>query len=483
MINPIDQLPYLSLTFGLLALAALGIYYALPHLWQNHWLLVVSYGFCLAWSWPAAASLFLLTAASFLLARRVRPGLPNRGPLLAVGVGLNVLALVFFRSAGFFVAPAVALLARLGLSTQSAGLQLLVPVGLAFYSLQAIAYLVDVSQGKLAPARRFTDFALYLAYFPKLVAGPIERPKPFLEMLARRRQVDNAALSRSLALIVVGLVRKLLIADTLSAAIPAHMWVVPTSLSALELLAWLVVYAFSLYNDFAGYTSLARGVSGLFGIELTPNFNAPFFARTFSEFWNRWHISLSHWLRDYVFFPLSRTLRRRYPGREHWTSAWIPPVATMALSGLWHGLSWHMLLWGGLHGLYQVGERLLLLRFPGGAPAEWRWPRRTAATLAVFALVTLAWVPFKLEPAAALAFWGGLLNWSSLDLQHRRLFIALAVVAVAIALDWMQRRHDDEVAFLRWPRPAQAALLATTIVLVWIVTAGDPPPPFVYQGF
>jgi alginate O-acetyltransferase complex protein AlgI len=473
----------LSWSLALSVAAILAVYYLLPHRWQNAWLLIVSYLCCLAWAWQAAALLFALTATNFTLALQLGPAARGRGGWLAAGVGLNILALAAFRITDFFVLKAVGLMSQLGIPTGAGALQIFIPIGLAFYSLQGIAYLAEVYRGQMPATHRFTDFALYLAYFPKLVAGPLERPQPFMERLARPRVVDNAGLARSLALIAVGAGRKLLIADTLAAAIPAHVWVVPSAFSGPELLAWLVIFAFSLYSDFAGYTSLARGVSGLFGIELAANFNAPFLARSFSEFWNRWHISLSHWLRDYIYFPLSRMLLRRNTDRQYWVNIFIPPMTTMVVSGLWHGLSWHMLVWGGLHGLYQVVERLMLKPRFAGSPAEWPKWRQAAGMLGVFLPVTLAWVPFKLELPAALAFWHALLNWTGFDIQHRRLLVALAILVPAVAFDWMQQLHQDDAAVRQWPRLAQATLLAVTVLLLWIVTAGDPPLPFIYQGF
>ena len=476
-------LPIWSGNFALLVLGTAGVYFLLPPRWQNYWLTVVSFLLCLVWAWQAAALLFGLTVATFVLALRMQPGTPGRGFWLAIGVGMNVAALVAFRAASYFLPQATELLTRLGWPLGAGGLQLLLPIGLAFYGLQSLAYLIEVYRRQMPATRRFGDLALYLAYFPKLVAGPLERPRAFLEQLARPRIVDNEGLARSLTLIVIGLVRKLLIADTLALAVPGHIWSVPAAVSGPELLAWLVVFSFSLYNDFAGYSSLARGVSGLFGIELTANFHAPFFARTFSEFWNRWHISLSHWLRDYVYYPLSRVLLRRFPDRHHWINLVVPPIATMAVSGMWHGLSWHMFFWGGLHGLYQVIERVFLLRRPAGRPAEWPLRRQVVGMLTVFSLVTLAWVPFQLQIPAALTFWQALFDWSSFDFKHRRLVIALAVLVPAAVLDWLQQRYQDEVAIIHLPRLVQATALAMSVLLVWIVTAEDAPLPFVYQGF
>ena len=183
---------------------------------------------------------------------------------------------------------------------------LLLPIGLAYYSLQNISYLIDIYRKQTVAATDFIDFALYLAYFPKLLSGPIERARTFLPKLAQPRHVDNKLLARSFTLIIVGLMRTLLIAGILLKMIFWDAFETPAKYTAPELIGWLLIYSLFLYNDFAGYTSIVRGVSGLFGLELSRNFSQPYFTRNLTEFWNSWHISLSHWLRDYIYFPLSR---------------------------------------------------------------------------------------------------------------------------------------------------------------------------------
>lgn len=472
-----------SFNFVLFVVIALGVYYLLPRRPQNYWLLLMSYLFCITWAWQFALVLLLLTLVNFLLARRLDRYDRNRRGLLWLGIGLNVLTLVFFRTANFFVPEMLALLADAGVSTLPGGLQILVPLGLSYYVLQNISYLVDVYRGQMPAATDFIDFALYLAYFPKIVAGPIERARSFLPLLARQRVVDNAVLARSLTLILIGLVRKLLIADPLAAAILSDVYEMPAKYTPPELIGWLLLYAFSLYNDFAGYTSLVRGVSGLFGIELSPNFQQPYFARSFTEFWNRWHITLSHWLRDYIYFPLSRMLLRRNPSRRNLPNLIIPPMVTMLVSGLWHGFSWHMLLWGGLHGLYQVVERIPSLWRPVVPPQQQPWWRQGVSMGIIFSLVILAWVPFQWGLPGALEFWRALLDWSSAAIRYRRLLLALPLLVLAVGLDWLQYRYQDEVIFIRWPRLAQAALMASSIFLLLFAIQVDQDEPFVYQGF
>jgi D-alanyl-lipoteichoic acid acyltransferase DltB (MBOAT superfamily) len=275
----------------------------------------------------------------------------------------------------------------------------------------------------------------------------------------------------------------LLIADTLSKAIPWDFYAAPAGMGAPELWLWLFAYGFSLYNDFAGYTAIVRGLSGLFGIDLSPNFRWPYFARTFTEFWNRWHITLSQWLRDYLFLPLSRGLLRRHPGRRSWLDWALPPIATMVVSGLWHGLSAHMIVWGLLHGGYLVAERAISLRRRSVPPDRWPLWRQAAGAGLVFLLVTLAWAPFRMPLAPTLELWSSLFTAFTLDVRYRRVALVIPLLLMAVGLDWLEQRREDELVFRQWPRLAQAAILAVLLFFVVLVSQRPEAAPFVYQGF
>jgi D-alanyl-lipoteichoic acid acyltransferase DltB (MBOAT superfamily) len=469
--------------FVLFLFATLIIYYLLPRRPQNYWLLFVSYIFCVTWAWEFALVLLVVTVVNFLLAPRLKQDDQGRRGILWLGIVFNGSVLIFFRTADFFVPQLVDLIGQLGIEAKLGTLQILLPIGLSFYVVENISYLLDVYRGQTEAATDPVDFALYLAYFPKLLAGPIERANTFLPKLRQHRIVDNDLLARSFTLVVVGLFRKVLIADTLSASIPWDVFEAPGNFAAIDLWAWLFVYGFALYNDFAGYTSIVRGISELFGIELSFNFRQPYFSRNFGEFWNSWHVTLSHWLRDYIYFPSLRFLLRRNSSRRNVANLVIPPMVTMLVSGLWHGFSIHMLVWGGLHGLYQIGERILSLSGPVVPPDRRPKWRQILAMGIVFILVMWAWVPFRVEMPMAIEFWKQLLSFGEFSLHYRRLFFAAGYVLASVALDIAQRYYRDEVVFLRWPRLVQAALLATVVFLLLIVSQGDNVEPFVYQGF
>jgi len=474
-----------SAAFAGFTVLVLAVYYLLPRRGQNAWLLLASYVFLVTWAWQFAAVLLAVTAVNYWLGRQVGAQKGRRRGLLWLGILFNVAAILHFKNQNFYLPELLALAGRLVPGgAPSPALLFLLPLGLSYYTLQAISYLLDVSRGLLPASSSPVDFALYMAYFPKLVAGPIERARTFLPKLAQPRVVDNAQLARSLTLIVLGLVHKIVLADTLTAMIPADAFAQARRYSAPEMAVYLVAYGFALYNDFAGYTSLARGVSGLFGIELSPNFLQPYFSRTFTEFWTRWHISLSEWLRDYIYFPLGRALARRFPDRQHVANLVLPPLVTLLVSAAWHATWLHrtVLVWGLLHGGYLIGERLLALGRP--LPPPDRWPRRWqwVGGLTVFSLTTLAWVPFREGSGLGetLIVWSRLVDPRGWAMPDWRLLI---LIALSLGLDWLQWRRRDETVFLSWPLLARSALLALAVaaIVAGLSTGGSP--PFVYQGF
>lgn len=477
------------------------VYWKLPAVLRIPWLLLGSIAFLATWSWPFILVLLAAIGVNYGLGLQI--GQTPRRWLLWLGILFNLVILFVFKYSGFYAPALTAFLARLGIETGAGAIGLLMPVGLSFLTVQFIAYLVDVHHGRTPAERNFLVFALYGYYFPKILSGPIERPGDFFGRLRTAAPPSASRRTRSLTLILVGLARKVLLADSLTALLPADLFTRPALYPGPSLTVWLLAYAFALYNDFAGYTSLVRGLSGLLGIELSLNFRVPYFSRNFSEFWTRWHISLSNWLRDYIFFPTSRLLLKRFPRRSHPVHILVPPLLTMLVSGLWHGLSWNMLFWGGLHGLYLILERIASLR-GHNAPAEWPRGRQVLAALGVFVCVSFAWLPFRMEIGAAGQYLQALFSPVNWPLADYKIYLARFLAAnryspetwmpwifpllqttvfliPALALDWIQYR--DELAFLKW-RPwlqgMSLAFLALALLLLSLTEAGA---PFVYQGF
>jgi D-alanyl-lipoteichoic acid acyltransferase DltB (MBOAT superfamily) len=461
----------ISLEFLLLTLITALVYYILSPRIQIFWLLAVSYFFYATWSWVYVAILLSFTVLNFFLAQKIETS--RSRSLLSLGIMINAGSLVSLK---FLAGPyAGTVLEQIG-SSRFTGI--LLPIGFSFYILQLISYLTDVQRGQIEAERDLARFGLYLAYFPKLLAGPIERAKNFLPQLKRDRVVDRQSIEQGLYLILLGLIRKIVIADHLSALRPADLFSEPENFTSLERAVWLLVFGFILYNDFAGYTSIVRGISFLLGIQLSPNFKQPFLARSFSDFWTRWHITLSEWLRDYIFYPVRRSLlQARLPG---WTALIVPPLVTMLVSGYWHGASLALLLWGFLHGLYLVVEQFLQQSklLPSGGT------RARLYSLLVFLLVTLAWIPFNTPSArAALRYMEGFLPPYSAGLGQL-IVPDILLILFSFWLDRQEQTHSDLAFPRQWTPVRQSWSAAAAILLLFLFSgASEDLSRFVYEFF
>ncbi|MDO8755485.1 MAG: MBOAT family O-acyltransferase, partial [Anaerolineales bacterium] len=328
------------------------------------------------------------------------------------------------------------------------------------------------------PSTNFVDFALYLAWFPKMISGPLELGRKFLPLLAEKRTLDNAALARSLTLILVGLFRASILAGALALLLPSKALNDPLA-HGNPVLLWAVFnYMFYLYNQFAGYSDIARGVSGLFGIPLTRNFAQPFFSKDFSDFWKRWHISLSSWLQAYVYMPISRAFLRRNPSRSNVPNLIVPPLVTMLVSGLWHGAESHLLVWGILMGLFIMLENVRNLSRPANYAASLPLWRKILGRIFLIGCLFAATVPFLLDLTESRFFLRqALLGWDGVPLDPR----PIAILAISLLLDWVQYHPDDELVFLKWPTWAQTILVATIPLAVIIIDQLQSAPPiFIY---
>ena len=450
---------FASLEFFVFLALVLPAYYALEQRWQNRLLFVAGYFFYGWWDWRFLGLIGISTICDYLVGlglARLGPEDRRRRWLLAASLSLNLGLLGAFKYFDFFAASAVRLLEGLGFAADPVTLHVVLPVGISFYTFQSMAYTIDVYRGRTPAVRSFVDLALYVNYFPQLVAGPIERAQSLLPQLTSRRVVTARHLAEGGVLILLGLFRKVVIADTVAPFVQAA-FAHPDAYSSSGLLVATLLFSLQIYGDFAGYSDIARGTSKLMGIELMRNFEQPYFSTSITEFWRRWHVSLSTWLRDYLYVPLG--------GSRHGTArTYRNLLLTMLLGGLWHGAAWGFVLWGALHGLYLAVHKLVSAARPPAADAA--APLRVAKGVALFVLVSLTWIPFR-EPdgGRALHFLSRLLAWDGplLDLANPGKVLqpglALVLAAVAtIAIDLPIRRSGDHEVFLRWPMLARASL-------------------------
>jgi alginate O-acetyltransferase complex protein AlgI len=363
-------------------------------------MLAASYVFYAGWGWRYAALLAGSTLVNYVVGRalgRAAARGKRRSWLVALGVAANLGALAWFKLYGFFLTTVDDLLHVFGIQARMPFLEILVPVGISFFTFRAVSYIVDAYRGRVASAG-LLDFALYMAFFPYLAAGPIVRPGELLPQLRSPRDPRRLDASRAFFLILGGLAKKVVIADFLARSIVDGVFGTPGQFSSLEVLTGIYAYAVQIYCDFSAYTDIAIGVALLLGFRFPENFNAPYTARSFRDFWRRWHITLSRFLRDYVYVPLGGN-------RGSNGSTYRNIMITMLLGGLWHGAAWTFVCWGGLHGLALMAEHALAARRRARRLPE-RVPGRGVRVLqraGVFHFVCLAWVLFRADSLGT--FW------------------------------------------------------------------------------
>ncbi len=321
---------------------------------QNRLLLAASYLFYGWWDWRFLGLMLLSSSIDYFcglgLGRTDDPS--KRKRLLWTSMTANLVILGFFKYFNFFIDSLDSGLDRAGVDWLAPSLGIVLPVGISFYTFQSMSYGIDVYRRELKPIRSFFDFALFVSYFPQLVAGPIERATALAPQITTPRlRPDKTKVVEACSLILVGLVKKVVVAD-LAAEVANDVFSRSGEAGFFELLIGVYCFAIQIYGDFSGYSDMARGVSRLLGIELMENFKQPYFSATITDFWRRWHISLSQWLRDYLYIPLGGN--RKGPRRTY-----INLGVTMLLGGLWHGAAWTFVVWGALQGLYLMGERAM----------------------------------------------------------------------------------------------------------------------------
>ncbi len=438
-------------------------------------LLVESYVFYAAWDPVFVVLLWASTVVDWCVAKAMSAAEERRRRKLLLGVSLvfNLGLLGYFKYAGFVQRTVASLLGAVGVDWTPTPLSIALPIGISFYTFMTISYTIDVYLRRSAPARSFLDYALYVTFFPHLVSGPIVRASELVPQFETPRQATGPQFGWGLALLVMGLFEKVVIADGFFAPVVDRVYAVDAVVGTAD--AWIGTLAFAgqIACDFAGYSTCAIGVALCLGFYLPENFRFPYAAVGFSDFWRRWHISLSTWLRDYVYIPLGGS--RRGPTRTH-----ANLVATMLIGGLWHGASWTFVVWGGLHGLYLVIEHGLKRVVP-----PWRalqsTPVRMLLALLTFAAVCVTWVFFRatsFDQAFALV---AAMAGRNLAPWHAELAFALVPLVGLLGVHGALRARGLEDAVERLPWAVTATLLAAMTLALALFPGVDR--AFIYFQF
>jgi alginate O-acetyltransferase complex protein AlgI len=458
--------------------------------WARGWvrivlLLVASYGFYAHWDWRYLPLIFGSATVDFYLARAIdRQADPTRRRRLLIGTMVLNLGFLSLFKYDQFLLENLAVLRGLFDPAGTAGggatvARLLPPVGISFFTFESMSYVFDVYRRRLRPHDSYLRYLLFVSFFPHLVAGPIVRAGDLLPQLARPAALTHAASGEGLFLIAVGLLKKVVIADQLAVQLVDRVFDHPQSYSALEVGAAVYGYAVQIYCDFSGYSDIAIGSALLLGIRFPKNFEAPYQAQNLTDFWRRWHISLSTWLRDYLYIPLGGSRRgslRTYRNL----------LLTMVLGGLWHGASWTFVFWGLLHGLGLAVTRAWQRRSPETGAGRDESPSvmsRTVKVVLTFHYVCLCWVFFRAESfsQALLVFQ----RIASLGLGHANLpWVVLVLLALGLGSHGLPRRRFIALrqAFSSWSAPLQGLCLFAVALVVHEASVAQAV-PFVYFQF
>ncbi|BFU93636.1 MAG: Membrane bound O-acyl transferase MBOAT family protein [Nitrospira sp.] len=439
--------------------------------WRELALLVSSYLFYMSWNWRYAGLLALSTVVDYTVGRLiVQESRPNvRRAILIASLCSNLGMLCVFKYYNFFVELAGPTMIFLGLDISFLKHELLLPVGISFYTFQTMSYTIDLYRGEKVLERDFLKFAVFVAFFPQLVAGPIVRAKQFLPQLHRLPLVTPERVQDGFLLVFRGLFKKIVIADLLGLLAVDKVFANPAAFSSWDLIIALYAYAFQIYNDFSGYSDIAIGLARILGFDLPKNFDRPYLSQSVREFWTRWHISLSTWLRDYLYISLGGN--RGTPWRAR-----VNLMITMLLGGLWHGAALHFIVWGAYHGFL-----LILWRDKGGGPTLSRWWITVRKQLICFHLIVFGWLLFRVQDLSELVRYIESVLRNGWGTQFHGIFYAILGLAILLHIVPIERVQKVESQFLRLPVPVQASAYAMLLVLFCGFTLESP--AFIYFQF
>ena len=380
---------FVELRFFLFFAVVLAVYWSLrSNSWRKWFILVASYYFYGSWDWRFAVMLFVLSSLDWYFALRISQTEVQRTRKIFVtaSVAMNLSVLAFFKYFHFFVGSAIAMAHGFHLRLDEPTIRIILPVGVSFFTFQSLSYTIDVYRKEIPPVEGLRDYLVFSSFFPQLVAGPIVRPKYFVPQLASLRSISVDDVKAMLYLFLLGYIKKTCIADNISPFVD-QVFGHPAAYSAFASMTATWLYTIQIFCDFAGYSDMAIAVAGLIGFKLVLNFDAPYLADSIQDFWRRWHISLSTWIRDYIYFSLGGG-RMKYR-----VLVYRNLLITMLAGGLWHGAAWTFVAWGGAHGAAQVVHQEFKRHLPP-TPAQEPW-RRIASWFLTLNFVCLTWILFR----------------------------------------------------------------------------------------
>src|SRR5690606_29524508 len=464
------------------------VYWALgrkSYKWQNLFLLAASYFFYGCWDWRFVFLLAFSTALDYYSGLKIYDSQNKaaRKTWLILSVGLNLGFLGFFKYYNFFIDSFADLLRNFGFEPHYSTLNIILPVGISFYTFHGLSYVFDIYNNRIKPTRNIVDYTLFVSFFPLLVAGPIERATHLLPQIEKARKFNYQNLVDGLRQILWGLFKKMVIAD--NAAIYANqIFANSDTASGSDLFLGAIFFTFQIYGDFSGYSDIALGTARMLGFDLLKNFNFPYFSRDIAEFWRRWHISLSSWFKDYLYIPLGGSKGGNWMRIRN-------TFIIFLVSGFWHGANWTFIVWGGLNALFILPSIILKTnRNNLDVVAKGRiFPsiKEGIQMLITFHLAVFAWIFFRAESVShAFSYIQNMFSSSLLSMPtlNKSALATLVLIAFLVFVEWVGREHNYgiEKTFFKHPRLLRWSFYAFVILLIGLFMQAHES-PFIYFQF
>lgn len=473
-----------SFIFIIFLFVVVLIYYNVGVKYRKLLLLVSSYVFYGYWDYRFTVLLAISTIVDFFIGKRLynTKNKKNKGRLLFLSICVNLGILGFFKYYDFFVDSFSIIAKQFNQNLDYLHLNIILPVGISFYTFQTMSYTIDIYREKLKPTNSIIDFAVFVSFFPQLVAGPIERARNLLPQIVINKLPSKEQVNSGIVLIVMGLFKKVLIGDT-TGRIVDQIFSQPELYKSPELLSALVLFSIQIYADFSGYSNIARGTAKLLGFELMKNFEQPYLSRNITEFWRRWHISLSSWLKDYLYISLGGNRKGEY-------KTYVNLFITMLLGGLWHGASWNFVIWGGLHGLYLAIHKVFLK----GKKVEltsyvyngvYSFLKYLLQTLSTYIIVLFAWLFFRATNFdTSRRFLEKMIYWETSELSLRFFKITFLFLTITLLYDFFEYRtkHHSFMVLIR-NKPLRMGILLAIFSVTLLYMFNTEPLPFMYFQF
>ncbi|MEO8514082.1 MAG: MBOAT family O-acyltransferase [Ignavibacteria bacterium] len=469
-----------SFTYLSFILIAIPLFYLFPAKLKNSFLLICSYLFYAYWDWRFCSLLVITTLTVYYCGKFIFESKdPKRKKFfLYVSLVINLGILVLFKYYNFFVDSFNSAFSMFGGNLDWLHLSLILPIGISFYTFQALTYVIDIYRGEAEPTDSIIDVGVFVSFFPQLLMGPIERAKNILPQLKFERNFDVSLFKEGFVLITLGMFKKVIIGDT-AGKVVNQIFAEPSYYSSIELIMAIVLFTIQLYADFSGYTNIARGTAKMFGLNIMENFEQPYFSQSMTEFWRRWHISLSTYLKDYLYTPLAITTRS-------WGlfSVAFSLFVTFVLAGLWHGAGWTFIIFGALHGAALVYEALsrkfrkkLNRKF---SPALYN----KFCMLLAFVYVMFTFVFFRADTVGDSFFiMGRIFNWHESEFYIRVLLIIAAYVMISFSFDLLEIKYKTHAFLLKFDNAYMLGISFAMWLVVIPYMLQSTPMPFIYFQF